>query len=134
MNLAEEQDDGFLGYAQDSLGHLTRKRKRRGGHVGLIITLDKQFQLESGTMTTVAFQLDMIDAIDPQLLHLTAHVPPEQRALAMMETTEWVLAGLRGAMHKSHPEWSQRELNLRVLAYVTPLRGVTVEELLRRWG
>jgi len=73
------------------------------------------------------------DAMEWQQLELIAKVPPEKRALAMMETTEWVLAGLRGAMRKRHPEWSQRELNLRVLAYVTPLRGITVEELLRRW-
>ncbi len=72
------------------------------------------------------------DPIDFQQLELLAHVPPERRALAMMETADWVLAGIRGAMHRRFPEWSQRELNLRVLAYVTPLRGITVEELLRR--
>lgn len=65
-------------------------------------------------------------------LELLARIPPAQRALAMMETSEWVMAGLRGAMRKKHPEWSQRELNLRVLAYLTPLRGVTVEDLLGR--
>lgn len=74
------------------------------------------------------------DPVEWQQLELIAQTPPEKRALAMMETAEWVLAGLRGAMRKRHPEWSQRELNLRVLAYVTPLRGVTVEELLSRWG
>jgi hypothetical protein len=73
------------------------------------------------------------EPVDWQQLELIAKATPEKRALAMMETTEWVLAGLRGAMRKRHPEWSQRELNLRVLAYVTPLRGITVEELLSRW-
>lgn len=73
-----------------------------------------------------------LDSIDQQQLELLARIPPEKRALAMMETSEWVMAGLRGAMHKKHPEWSQRELNLRVLAYLTPLRGVTVEDLLQQ--
>lgn len=70
--------------------------------------------------------------IDQQQLELLSRIPPAQRVLAMVETSEWVMAGLRGAMRKKHPEWSQRELNLRVLAYLTPLRGVTVEELLKR--
>jgi hypothetical protein len=71
------------------------------------------------------------DPIDTQQLELLARIPPEKRALAMMQTSEWVLAGIRGTMHKRFPEWSQRELNLRVMAYVTPLRGITVEELLK---
>ena len=70
------------------------------------------------------------DPIDQQQLELLAQIPPEKRIWAMLETTEWVLAGIRGAMHRRHPEWSQRELNLRVMAYVTPLRGVTLEKLL----
>ncbi|MCS6846931.1 MAG: hypothetical protein RMN52_04360 [Anaerolineae bacterium] len=73
------------------------------------------------------------DLVEWQQLYLIAQVPPEKRPLVMAEAAEWVMAGLRGAMHKRHPGWSQRELNLRVLAYVTPLRGVTVEELLSRW-
>lgn len=72
------------------------------------------------------------DPIDWQQLELLSRIPPEKRALAMMEATEWVLAGLRGTLRKRFPHWSQRELNLRVLAYVTPLRGVTIEELLNR--
>ncbi|MCL6511846.1 MAG: hypothetical protein K6U78_14310 [Anaerolineae bacterium] len=74
------------------------------------------------------------DPIDLRQLELLAAVPPEQRLLTMMAAAEWVLAGLRGTLSRQFPEWSQRELNLRVMAYVTPLRGITVEELLQRWG
>ena len=80
-------------------------------------------------VTPIDFQPD---ALDVRQLELLAGIPPERRALAMMETAEWVLAGIRGTLRRRHPEWTNRELNLRVLAYVTPLRGVTVEELLRR--
>ena len=73
------------------------------------------------------------DPIDFQQLELLGRVSPEQRLLTMMSTAEWVLAGLRGAMSAKHPEWSHRELNLRVMAYVTPIKGITVEELLHRW-
>ncbi len=73
------------------------------------------------------------DPIDFQQLELLGRVSPAQRLLTMMSTAEWVMAGLRGTMGSKFPEWSQRELNLRVMAYVTPIRGVTVEELLRRW-
>lgn len=73
------------------------------------------------------------DPVDFRQLELLADVPPEQRLLTMMATTEWVMAGLRGAMSAKFPRWSRRELNLRVLACLTPLRGVTVEELLKRW-
>ena len=74
------------------------------------------------------------DPIDFQQLELLGKIPPEQRLLTMMSTAEWVLAGLRGALSNKFPEWSPRELNLRVMVYMTPIRGVTVEELLRRWG
>jgi len=50
----------------------------------------------------------------------------------MLATENWIRAGLRGTFAKRFPGMSQRELNLRVLAYLTPLRGVTVEELLNR--
>lgn len=73
------------------------------------------------------------DLADWEQLRLIARVPPEKRPLAAVEAAEWVMAGLRGTLRARHPEWSQRELNLRVLAYVTPLRGVTVEALLSRW-
>ncbi len=63
------------------------------------------------------------DPVDWQQLELLAHVSPAQRLLTMMEASEFVLAGLRGTMAKRFPDLDQRELNMKVLAYVTPLRG-----------
>jgi hypothetical protein len=43
-----------------------------------------------------------------------------------------MMAGLRGAFRRRFPNASQREINLRALAWATSLREVTLEELLRR--
>jgi hypothetical protein len=72
------------------------------------------------------------DPIDLQQLELLGRMPPEKRVQAMLATEHWVRAGIRGTLSKRFPEMSDRELNLRVLAYLTPLRGITVEELLSR--
>jgi len=72
------------------------------------------------------------DPIDIQQLQLLGRMPPSRRVQAMLATENWIRAGLRGTFAKRFPGMSQRELNLRVLAYLTPLRGVTVEELLNR--
>ena len=72
------------------------------------------------------------DPIDFQQLELLGRMPPEKRVQAMLATENWIRAGLRGTLSKRFPEMSDRELNLRVLAYLTPLRGITVEELLKR--
>lgn len=72
------------------------------------------------------------DPIDFKQLELLGQMPPERRVQAMLATEHWIRAGLRGTLSKRFPEMSDRELNLRVLAYLTPLRGITVEELLRR--
>lgn len=72
-----------------------------------------------------------LDPVDWQQLELLARVSPAQRLLTMMAASEFALAGLRGAFRRRFPEMSQRELNLRVLAHVTPL-CVSLERLLNQ--
>ena len=67
-----------------------------------------------------------LDPIDWQQLELLARVSPAQRLLTMMGASEFALAGLRGAFHRRFPELSPSELNMRVLAYVTPVRGINL--------
>ncbi len=74
-------------------------------------------------METQNFILEL-DPIDWQQMELLARVSPAQRLLTMMAASEFALAGLRGAFRRRYPELSQSELNMRVLAYVTPLRGI----------
>jgi hypothetical protein len=64
-----------------------------------------------------------LEPIDWQQHVLLARLSPAQRFLAMAEASEFALAGLRGAFRKRFPELSQSELNMKVLEYVTPLRG-----------
>ncbi len=72
------------------------------------------------------------DTIDFQQLELLGRLSPAKRVQAMLATEQWIRAGLRGTFCKRFPNMSNREINLRVLAYLTPLRGITVEELLKR--
>lgn len=63
------------------------------------------------------------DPIDWQQLQLLAQLTPAQRTLAMIRATEFVRAGLRGTFRRRFPELSDEEINMKVLAHLTPLRG-----------
>lgn len=76
------------------------------------------------------FDLADLDPVDTQQQEILARIPVERRHWAMMEASEWMMAGLRGAFREKYPNATQREINLRALAWATPLRGVTLEELL----
>lgn len=65
-----------------------------------------------------------LDPVDWEQLELLARISPAHRLLAMMAASEFALAGLRGAFRKRFPELSQSELNMQVLAYVTPIRSL----------
>jgi hypothetical protein len=64
-----------------------------------------------------------LDPVDWEQLELLARLTPAERALAMMRAQAFVMAGLRGAFARRFPELSQAELNMKVLAYCTPIRG-----------
>lgn len=69
------------------------------------------------------------DPVDWQQLELLAQLSPAQRLLAMMAASEFALAGIRGAFRRRYPELSPGELNMRVLAYVTPIRGIKPDQV-----
>ena len=71
---------------------------------------------------TAEFELNL-DPIDWEQLELLARLTPGERALAMMRAQAFVMAGIRGAFARRFPELSQSELNMKVLAYCTPIRG-----------
>jgi hypothetical protein len=64
-----------------------------------------------------------LEPIDREQLELLARLTPAERVLAMMRAQAFVMAGLRGAFARRFPEFSQSELNMKVLAYCTPIRG-----------
>jgi hypothetical protein len=63
------------------------------------------------------------DPIDWQQLELLASLTPAQRVLLGMQAQAFARAALRGTLRRRFPELSQSELNMKVLAYLTPLRG-----------
>lgn len=63
------------------------------------------------------------DPIDWQQLELLAQLTPAQRVLLGMQAQAFARAALRGTLKRRFPELSQPELNVKVLAHFTPLRG-----------
>lgn len=60
--------------------------------------------------------------IDWQQLELMAKLSPAKRVLAGMQAQAFAMAALRGTFRRRFPELSQSELNMKVLAYLTPVR------------
>jgi hypothetical protein len=63
-----------------------------------------------------------LDPIDWQQLELLARLPFAKRILTGMQAREFAMAALRGTFRRRFPELSQSELNMKVLAYLTPVR------------
>ena len=74
-------------------------------------------------MQPSSFDLEF-DPIDWQQMQLLAQLSPAQRTLTMVRAAEFVRAGLRAAFHRRFPELSDAEINMQVMAYLTPLRGM----------
>lgn len=72
---------------------------------------------------TSSFDLEL-DPIDWQQMELLAQLSPAQRTLTMVRAAEFVRAGLRSAFRRRYPELSDAEINMKVLAYLTPVRGL----------
>lgn len=65
-----------------------------------------------------------LDPIDWQQMELLAQLSPAQRTLTMVRAAEFVRAGLRATFRRRFPELSDAEINMKVLAYLTPVHGI----------
>ena len=63
-----------------------------------------------------------LDPIDWEQLRLRARLAPGQRILAGLQAQAFAMAGLRGTWRRRFPELTPSELNMKVLAYLTPVR------------
>jgi hypothetical protein len=63
-----------------------------------------------------------LDPVDWDLLRLRARLAPGQRILAGLQAQAFGVAALRGTWRRRFPELSPSELNMKVLAYLTPVR------------
>jgi hypothetical protein len=55
-------------------------------------------------------------------LDLLAKMPPEKRLIPGLVAQEFAMAALRGTFRNKFPELSMPEINMKVLAYLTPVR------------
>jgi hypothetical protein len=66
--------------------------------------------------------VDGFDPIDWTQLKLLANMPFEKRLIPGLSAQEFAMAALRGTFQKKFPELAMSEINMKVLAYLTPVR------------
>jgi hypothetical protein len=78
--------------------------------------------MSTDTQTSeIATLVKGLDPIDWVQLQLTANLSPGQRILAGMHAQAFLMASLRGTLRRRFPGLGQAELNMKVLAYLTPV-------------
>lgn len=82
---------------------------------------------EKQTLTSeeISKIVDGFDPIDWVQMKLIAKLPPAKRIIAPMLAMEFSMAALRGTFRKKFPNLSMSEINMKVLAYLTPVRMET---------
>ena len=63
-----------------------------------------------------------LDPIDWVQMELLAKLPPEKRLIPGLNAQEFSMAALRGTFRRKFPDLSMPEINMKVLAYLTPVR------------
>jgi len=66
--------------------------------------------------------VDGFDPIDWVQIDLLAKMPPEKRLIPGLLAQEFAMAALRGTFRNKFPELTMPEINMKVLAYLTPVR------------
>ena len=64
----------------------------------------------------------VLDPIAWLQMELLAKLPSAKRIIPALQAQEFSMAALRGTFRKRFPELSMTEINMKVLAYVTPVR------------
>ena len=75
--------------------------------------------------TEISAIVDGFDPIDWVQVDLLAKMPFEKRLLPGLNAHEFSMAALRGTFRRNFPELSMSEINMKVLAYLTPVRMET---------
>lgn len=82
----------------------------------------KKQTLTSEDISKIVNGFDPIDWVQIELL---AKLPFEKRLLPGLNAQEFSMAALRGTFRRKFPELSMPEINMKVLAYLTPVRMET---------
>lgn len=80
--------------------------------------MDKQ----SLTSEDISEIVDGFDPIDWVQLDLLAKMPLKKRLLPGLNAQEFSMSALRGTFRRKFPDLSMPEINMKVLAYLTPIR------------
>ena len=83
--------------------------------------MDKQI-LTSEDISKIVNGFDPIDWVQ---LDLLAKMPFRKRLLPGLSAQEFSMSALRGTFRRKFPELSMPEINMKVLAYLTPIRMET---------
>lgn len=86
------------------------------------LIMDKRQTLTSEEISKI---VDGFGPIDWVQLDLLAKMPPEKRLIPGLVAQEFAMAALRGTFRNKFPELSMPEINMKVLAYLTPVRMET---------
>jgi hypothetical protein len=70
----------------------------------------------------ISIIVSKIDPVDWVQLDLLAKLPFKKRFVPGLNAQEFSMAALRGTFRKKFPELSIPEINMKVLAYLTPVR------------
>jgi hypothetical protein len=66
--------------------------------------------------------VDGLDPIDWVQMELLASLPPAKRIIPALQAQEFSMSALRGTFRKRFPDLSMSEINMKVMAYLTPVR------------
>ena len=66
--------------------------------------------------------VDGFDPIDWVQMELLAKMQFEKRLIPGLNAQEFAMSALRGTFQKKFPELTMPEINMKVLAYLTPVR------------
>jgi hypothetical protein len=74
------------------------------------------------TSEEISAIVDGLDPIDWVQVDLLAKLPPERRLIPGLIAQEFAMAALRGTFRNKFPELSMSEINMKVLAFLTPVQ------------
>ena len=81
--------------------------------------MEKKKFLTPEEISAIVVGFDPVDWVQMELL---AKMPFEKRLIPGLNAQEFAMAGLRGTFKKKFPELTMSEINMKVLAYLTPVR------------
>lgn len=105
-------------HAEDLTNAWAYERSHRK-EIDMQIRVNERKPLTSEEISAIVDGFDPIDWVQMKLL---ANMPFEKRLIPGLNAQEFAMAALRGTFQKKFPELSMPEINMKVLAYLTPVR------------